>query len=275
MHEAALFGPIRRRLVAWTVLVLGVILLLLGSSVYLTLSRSLLAQVDRDLVGRSQQAFAAVAPPPGGSARPIARDGYNGGTFALRLGPNGQVESNPQQVQLDGVVWPTAQGHEVLTTLTINGQPTRVLLTRAPDGDTLISGESLQPEQTAVHTLLLVLVAGGGLGLLLSVWGAWFLAGRALVPIRNAFRRQQEFVADASHELRTPLTVLKSATDLLNQHRADRLVDHADLLDDVRAEIGRMELLAHDLLTLARSDAGELQVMTAPVDCDRSASAGG
>ena len=32
MHEAALFGPIRRRLVAWTVLVLGVILLLLGSS---------------------------------------------------------------------------------------------------------------------------------------------------------------------------------------------------------------------------------------------------
>jgi signal transduction histidine kinase len=114
--------------------------------------------------------------------------------------------------------------------------------------------------------LLLVLVAGGGVGLLLTMWAAWFLSGRALVPIQTAFRRQQEFVADASHELRTPLTVLKSATDLLYRHRREPLVDQSELLEDVRTEIGRMELLAQDLLTLARSDQGELQLMTAPMD---------
>ena len=137
---------------------------------------------------------------------------------------------------------------------------------RAPDGDILISGESLEPEQAAIHTLLIVLVVGGGLGLLLTIWAAWFLSGRALIPIQHAFRRQQEFIADASHELRTPLTVLRSATDLLYQHRAEPLIAHADLLDDVRTEIDRMQHLAQDLLTLARSDRGELQLLTAPVD---------
>jgi len=137
---------------------------------------------------------------------------------------------------------------------------------RAPDADLLIVGQSLQPEQTALHFLLLVLVAGGGLGLLMVLGGAWFLAGRALVPIQQAFQRQQEFVADASHELRTPLTVLRSATDLLNQDRNDPLERNGELFDDVRAEIARMQRLTQDLLTLARSDRGELELMTAPVE---------
>ncbi|MBV9576977.1 MAG: HAMP domain-containing histidine kinase, partial [Chloroflexi bacterium] len=98
------------------------------------------------------------------------------------------------------------------------------------------------------------------------VCAAWFLSGRALIPIQTAFRRQQEFIADASHELRTPLTVLRSATDLLYRHRTQPLEDQADLLDDVRGEIARMEHLAQDLLTLARSDRGELQLMTAPMN---------
>ena len=51
-------------------------------------------------------------------------------------------------------------------------------------------------------------------------------------------------MADASHELRTPLTVLRSATDLLNQHRDEPLSDNGELFDDVRGEIARMERLA-------------------------------
>jgi signal transduction histidine kinase len=86
------------------------------------------------------------------------------------------------------------------------------------------------------------------------------------VPIQQAFRRQQEFVADASHELRTPLTVLHSATDLLNRHRDEPLSANGELFNDVRAEIARMERLTMDLLTLARSDQGGLELMTAPLE---------
>ncbi|HEY2596296.1 MAG TPA: HAMP domain-containing sensor histidine kinase, partial [Chloroflexota bacterium] len=265
MSEQALFNPIRRRLVGWIVLVVSLILLLLGASVYLTLSNSLLGQVDQGLNSRGDQAVNA-SPAPGGPPHPGTRDGYNGGTFFLAIGPDNQVDFNPQQVQVGAVAWPQPQSGGTLATVTINGEATRIFATRAPNGDTLINGESLEPEQAAIHTLLVVLVVGGGLGLVLSIWAAWFLSGRALIPIQSAFRRQQEFIADASHELRTPLTVLRSATDLLYQHRAEPLQVHADLLEDVRAEIARMQHLTQDLLTLARSDRGELQLMTAPMD---------
>jgi signal transduction histidine kinase len=272
MKHEALFTPIRRRLVGWTVLVVSVILLVLGGSVYVTVARSLMDQVNADLVAKNQQALEAASAPPGGPPHQGARNGYSGGAFFLALGADGQVLFNPQQVQVDGVAWPTASASGTLATVTVNGEPARVLLTSHTDGSTSISGESLRTEMTAIRTLLLVLVGGGALGLLLTVWAAWFLSGRALVPIQAAFRRQQEFVADASHELRTPLTVLRSAADLLSRHTEDRLADHADLLEDIRAEIGRMQLLSQDLLTLARSDHGQLQLLTAPISLEVIAS---
>ena len=42
-----MFGRIRWHLVGWTMLVVGVILVLLGGAVYTAMSRSLLAQIDR------------------------------------------------------------------------------------------------------------------------------------------------------------------------------------------------------------------------------------
>jgi signal transduction histidine kinase len=187
--------------------------------------------------------------------------------FYLALGPEDQVYADPQQVSADADAFPRPVGRaSEFATIELNGEPTRVSVRRMPDGGRLIVGQSLAPELNALDSLLLVLLGGGGLGVLLSLVGAWFLAGRALVPVQQAFRRQQEFVADASHELRTPLTVLQSATDVLNRHRAEPLEANGELFDDVRMEIARMERLAADLLTLARSDRGELELAVAPVN---------
>jgi two-component system sensor histidine kinase CiaH len=267
----ALFGRIRWRLVGWNMLILGLILVLLGGSVYVALSRSLLDEVDRNLFSRSEQAlpilFGRGRPDeagPGGPRR--GPQGYSGGVFYLALLPDGSVLANPQQVTTTDLPWPDTREPTFATIQLGDGDMARVALRRMPDGGMLVTGQSLEPEQTALHSLVLVLVGGGGLGLLLSLGAAWFLSGRALIPIQHAFQRQQEFVADASHELRTPLTVLRSATDLLNQHRDEPLEHEGELFDDVRAEIARMERLAQDLLTLARSDAGGLELMTAPLE---------
>ena len=264
-----MFAKTRWRLVAWTMLVLGVLLLVLGTAVYFAVSRTLLNQVDRNLASRSEQAapvFEAMA--RGG---PPEREGYRGGVFYLLRDPDGSLVANPQRVSVGGVSLPVPSGPGgAFATVTLDGEPTRVFVRfvgpRAPPGATLVVGQSLAPEERALGSLLLVLVAGGGVGLLLSLGGAWFLAGRALVPIEQAFRRQQEFVADASHELRTPLTVLRSATELLNRHRPEPLEANGELFDDIRSEIARLERLTGDLLTLARSDRGELQLAVAPVD---------
>jgi signal transduction histidine kinase len=275
-----LFARIRWRLVGWNTLVLGLLLVLLGGMVYVALSRSLLDEVDRTLLTESEQAIPVLFPRsaenpgvgpsgprptgPPGAAR--GREGYRGGVFYLAMLPDGTVLANPQQVNPGDLVWPQTREPTYATIQLGDGELARAVLRRTPDGGLLVVGESLTPEQTALRSLIFVLVAGGGIGFLLSLAAAWFLSGRALVPIQQAFQRQQEFVADASHELRTPLTVLRSATDLLNQHREQPLESNGELFDDVRAEIARMERLAQDLLTLARSDAGGVELMTAPLE---------
>jgi two-component system, OmpR family, sensor histidine kinase CiaH len=275
-----LFAGIRWRLVAWTMLVLVLILALAGTAVYLAVARSLIDQVDRTLLTSSDQAAATLAGVRAG-ARLEGPPGYRGGVFFLVVDPDGQIVANPQQVSVSVSELPPAGrppsgpgagpppgpgGGPPFATVTVNGQPTRVLGRSLPNGSILYVGQSLVAENNALRLLLLVLLAGAGFALVLSFGGAWFLSGRALIPIQQAFRRQQEFVADASHELRTPLTVLRSATELLNRHRDEPLASNGALFDDIRAEIARMERLAADLLTLARSDQGELELMVAPLD---------
>jgi signal transduction histidine kinase len=271
----SLIARIRWRLVGWNVLILGLILLLAGASIYAAVSRSLLAEVDNNLLTRSQQAIPILFPGPRGrddfGQNPGERgggacQGYSGGFFCVALGPDGSVRANPQLINTADLPWPDSTQPTFATIQLSDGDKARVLLRRMPDGGMLVTGISLEPAESALHSLLLVLIGGGGLGLLLSLAAAWFLSGRALVPIQRAFEQQQEFIADASHELRTPLTVLHSATDLLNSHRDEPLEANGELFDDVRGEIARMERLAMDLLTLARSDAGGLELMTAPVE---------
>ncbi|WP_333595788.1 HAMP domain-containing sensor histidine kinase, partial [Anaerospora hongkongensis] len=83
------------------------------------------------------------------------------------------------------------------------------------------------------------------------------LAGRAIVPIRQSFMRQREFVADASHELRTPLSILLTSVDVVRTDDNNRLSTFSmQVLDDMKSEVKRMSKLVGDLLTLARADAG-------------------
>ncbi|HEY1296000.1 MAG TPA: ATP-binding protein [Chloroflexota bacterium] len=283
----SLIARIRWRLVGWNILIIGLILGLAGASVYAAVQRSLLDEVDSNLRARSQQALPFLFPGrrtdefqqggpggnfgPGGAQRPRTCEGYSGGIFCVAIAPDGSVRANPQDVSVANISWPETAQPSFATIELNDGDPARVLLRRMPDGGMLVIGTSLEPTETALHSLLLVLIGGGALGLLLALAAAWFLSGRALIPIQTAFQQQQEFIADASHELRTPLTVLRSATDLMNQHREEPLESNGELFDDVRAEIGRMERLAQDLLTLARSDAGGIELMTAPVEMDEIA----
>ena len=112
--------------------------------------------------------------------------------------------------------------------------------------------------------LLAVVVAGG--------FGALY-ARRALAPIRVslasqrlALRRQREFAADASHELRTPLTVIRSSVEYLTRHQSEPVAAVGDALDDITAEVAQLSTLVDDLLLLARSDSGAIELDRLPLD---------
>jgi len=100
------------------------------------------------------------------------------------------------------------------------------------------------------------------IGLLVSLVAGYFLAGRALVPIRRAWERQQQFVADASHELRTPTAVIHAQTELLLR-KPDHTIEQESLhISTILSESKRMGKLVDDLLTLARTDSNQFQLQT-------------
>jgi len=274
------FTQIRWRLVRWNVAVFGLILVLVGGSAYAAAVRRLPTEIDRELENRS----AALITTPRILEREefaASQAGYRGGYFFLGLTQDGAVVVNPQQVPVPKLpaIDPTDTSPRFYT-LVVQGESVRFYVRpiptppafaagnpeRRPPFAAIVVGQSLGPMENALRRLLIGLIAGGSVGVLLLIIGAWFLAGRALVPIEQTFRQQQEFIADASHELRTPLTVLRASADLLDRHRAEPLTTNGELFDDLRDGLGRLERLANDLLTLARSDLGEQALAVAPLD---------
>ncbi len=77
--------------------------------------------------------------------------------------------------------------------------------------------------------------------------------------LNQSFVQQRRFVADASHELRTPVAAIRSMTDvaLAQSPNGEECIA---VLRDVNAEAERLGHLIRDLLILARSDEGQVQL---------------
>jgi len=129
-------------------------------------------------------------------------------------------------------------------------------------------GRSLASVTRSESALIPVLGGVALAGLVLSLVAGWVLAGRALVPIENAFDRQRQFVANASHELRTPLSVIDAAVQLLRRHPQATIAENDDVFESAAQELARMRRLVEDLVTLARSDSGRLDLQVTEVDCE-------
>ena len=69
-------------------------------------------------------------------------------------------------------------------------------------------------------------------------------------------RRRQDFVADVSHELKTPLTAMRGLVETLTGPASEEPETRRRFLGLLLSEVGRMERLVGDLLTLQRVEAG-------------------
>lgn len=114
-----------------------------------------------------------------------------------------------------------------------------------------------------------ILLFGGAIGLIVTVAAGYYLANRALIPIRLSMERQQQFVSDASHELRTPLSVIQAHSELLLRHPDRTIEQESEHISTVLKEAGRMNKLVGSLLTLARSDSSQLELERKQVLFDR------
>jgi two-component system, OmpR family, sensor histidine kinase CiaH len=297
--EARLLQRVRLQLALWSGGVTLVLLLLLGAVLYIAVDRSLSNSGTAQLVN---QANRLTGGRPGPDALPEGGFNFGGpgsGTFTMVLdqdgdavGPGGRIPQGLPVVASIEAARTTGLTDIREATVAIGASPvdaptltpvrvlTEPVLFRGQQLYLQIVGDRTTEERT-LNALVLVLVVGGAVALVVASGVGAAYASRALVPIRQslvgqreALRRQREFAADASHELRTPLTVIRVSVDDLERHPKDPVADVGTALTDIREEVDHMTAMVEDLLLLARSDSGAIELERVPVDLGDVASSG-
>ncbi|MDU1846082.1 MAG: HAMP domain-containing sensor histidine kinase [Niallia nealsonii] len=138
----------------------------------------------------------------------------------------------------------------ISTKLEVNGETKTIQIVR-----------NIDSEESMLAQLIIIMSVGIGVGSLFAVLGGYFLAGRALIPIQRSWEAQQQFVSDASHELRTPLAVIQSRTDVLFQKPEATIQERAFDISVISKETRRLSKLVTNLLTLARSDSNQAEIV--------------
>ena len=101
-----------------------------------------------------------------------------------------------------------------------------------------------------------------GISLMVLGVGAsgWFLSGIAMKPIQVSYSSLKQFTADASHELRNPIATIQTNVQMaLAYPEAEPQLQQRQLqiIERLTQKLGR---LVNDLLFLARSDSGMVQL---------------
>ncbi len=285
--DAGMLRRTRLRLMAVSGFVTLVILLILGGLVYELVATSVRSNAI-DLL--KQRAGIATGEQGETFGRTILA-GEGAGTLVLLVNPTTNqpvalptVDTPPGLPDMASVNAVRNGGIDIREVKGSDGMPYRVLSEQVvvtanrvsflPPGIYIAQVvQSRQSEVSLLGTLLQILLIGGFLALLAALAAGYLYAGRALVPIRDsierrrlALRRQREFTANASHELRTPLTVIRGSVEDLRRNRRARVEDVGEALEDIDAEVNHLTALVEDLLLLARTDSGVLQLDRQPVD---------
>ena len=108
--------------------------------------------------------------------------------------------------------------------------------------------------QDILTNLIYTFAVVGSVMLIALYFTSRFFANRSIRPVKEAFDKQKQFIADASHELKTPLAIINTNTDVLLSNPEDTIHNQAKWLHYIKSETERMARLTSDLLYLTQMD---------------------
>jgi signal transduction histidine kinase len=242
------FTRTRIRLTAWYVGALAVFLIALGTAVYQLEEHQLRTNVDHGLTVTAKRVQAKYRSSNFNAAAdttysPSYTISWSDGTGSSAGVPGGKPNRASALTAL-------AHGSD-MRTIERKGVTTRIYSLRLTPQLAVQVARSMEPEEDALHGLLAFMLLGSAASIALAAAGGWFVAGKSLAPVVDAFERQQVFVADASHELRTPLAVIRANAEYLQQEQPE-----SEEAAEILTETDRLTALVDSLLALARGEGG-------------------
>ena len=201
MHES-----LRVRLVLWYALVLTLVVALYGGAVVYQSWRSMIATVDAELEGYAREVGQALRPveagrfdlelPADAAAYFFRREG--GRPYYVIRSASGELvdQSDPD----------LAVGREGQS-----GAGRREVSIEAAGGATVLVGRDIADLRSEQRALILNVALAGMVTLALSIFGGWFVAGRALAPIK---RISQTARAMSAGDLNARIAVERTESEL-------------------------------------------------------------
>ena len=259
---------LRRRLTAWYAATFGMILLLLGGGLYVTIH----GQISRELRDSLRDAAhelvraARIREMESASARGQVVDAVDELHIPDRtlylLDPSGRpikpadasawIQGGAREAAARGI-FDTEQGVADEHTLSLHAERFRLA-----SGKVLVAVAVADEVELVDRFASLIAAFGGALlaAVVLVLAGGWFLVRKSTDPVERSMAHTRRFMADAAHELRTPIAVLRTRAEVALQ--ATRTPDqYVTTLRGMEGEARRLSRVVDDLLMLARADAGE------------------
>jgi signal transduction histidine kinase len=262
---------LRLRLTIWYVGTFGLIILLLGTSLFAVIRYQISQQLDNSLMGAAEEIVRAArireAEAKSARGRVVdAVDELNIPDRALYL-----LDTLGNAVKPDTAAeWIRAAAREAAKTGQSNVQiDTRhdetlrlhALLFKLTSGRHLVAvAVADQVELEDRYADLIAAFGGVALAaLVLVAAGGFILVQKSTAPIERSVLFIRRFMADAAHELRTPITVLRTHAEVALQQPRDA-ANYVSSLRGIEAEARRLGGIVDSLLVLARADSGERQI---------------
>ncbi len=90
--------------------------------------------------------------------------------------------------------------------------------------------------------------------ILLLSFSAITIADKTVEPVKEAFIKQKELIANASHELKTPLTVINTNLSILEDNKDKSIESQSKWLNNIIEQTSRMNNLIYQMLDLSKTE---------------------